>query len=220
VTTEDILASGYVVLDNASREELDYAVALEVFGSVINLMEQERMLGNIDDIITKSTVSFTDTTGIKANALSNFGHATYLEWNSVPVEQCPVSMLDLYSDSSLQRVAFFEDETGAKKIQLAIPEMGTLKVWYEPDALKANTKTTTAPIVDSLKWCLVYRWAEKALSYVKFTDERKEINKPVLYQRLHQDATEWRNIYLERVNRMGTNRPFSRLPFMGGQRID
>lgn len=215
---KDILATGFVLLDNVSDKELDYAVSLEVLGSVLNVMRQEQILGNLDDIITKSTLTFTDTTGLLSNTLTEFGDVVYLEFNGDPIEECPVSMLDIYSSQGLQRIAFWKDSANANAsyIQQSIPQMGTLKVWYERDESESTVETAAVTFPDSLRWCIAARWAADAIAYVKYTDPAKTANKESVKTRLTEMAKKWETIYLTKVNKIGTGRPFSRIPFMAG----
>lgn len=219
LTVKDILATTYVLLDNASEEELDYIVALEQFGSVFSKMQFERILGNVGEIVTKGTLTFSDTTGIVTNNLTNFGDVIYLEFNSQPIDECPVALLDLYKDAGIQRAAFFKADsfTGTKKVQLSIPQSGELKVWYEPDAAFGQLQTSAVNIQDSLRWCLATRLAEACIPHLKRTDPRKIAALPVLAMSLSRQAEDWRRIYLEQVNKIGTDRPFPRLPFIAGQ---
>jgi hypothetical protein len=39
-------------------------------------------------------------------------------------------------------------------------------------------------------------------------------NRPVLQAQLREEERHWTQIYLEKVNRIGTAKPFTRLPFM------
>jgi hypothetical protein len=210
----DLLASSYVLLDNATEEELDLALALEQLGSILNMMRYERVFGNLDDVLNKEEISFTDTTGVKANTLTNFGDVVYLEFNGEALEECPPSMLEQYYNSGLQRIAFYEDETGVKYLQQSIPMSGVLKVWYEPDVAESASSTATVNFRDSLRWCVVTRHALACLAYVKFKDPVKVANRAVLYESLRKQASDWEKIYMELVNKIGTNRPFQRLPFM------
>lgn len=218
--TTDIAASVYVLLDNASEEELDYAVFLELFGSVINVMRQEQILGNLDDIIIKDELVFSDSTGLKSNTLTNFGDAVYLEFNGDPIEECPVNMLDQYSSQGLQRVAFWTDaEDNLSRqgyVQLAIPQMGTLKIWYEPEVTELNATDATTNFPESLRWCIATRIAVEAINYTKFKSPLKLANRGMLKESLKDMAKKWKDIYLTKINKIGTGRPFSRTPFMAG----
>jgi hypothetical protein len=218
VIVTDILATGYVLLDNASEAELNYVVSLELLGSVLNVMRQEQILGNLDDIITKSEVTFSDSTGLLTNSLTEFGDVVYLEFNGDPIDECPVTMLDLYASQGLQRVAFWKDSaaSNAAKIQLAIPQMGTLKIWYEREKVETNQPDDTVSFPESLRWCIACRWAEAAIDYVKFADPMKTANKATVKGSLSQMAKKWETIYLTKINKIGTGRPFSRLPFSAG----
>lgn len=214
----DILATGYVLLDNASEDEMDYVVALELLGSVLNVMRQEQILGNLDEIITKEEVTFSDTTGLASNQFTAFGDVVYLEFNGDPIEECPVGMLDMYASQGLQRVAFWKDsaDSNAPYIQLSIPQMGTLKVWYEREAAESNNPTADVNFPESLRWCIACRWGVLALDYVKFMDPIKMTNKDRVKDSLKNMAKKWEEIYLTKINKIGTGRPFSRQPFMAG----
>jgi hypothetical protein len=221
VTINDILSSSLLLLDNPSEEELNFAVALEVLASVLNIMRQEQILGALDDIIKKAEVTFTGTTGIVTNSLTEFGDVVYLEFNGEAVNECPVGMLSMAKDAGLLRVAFWkDDDTGTKKIELSIPQEGTLKVWYEPDVTDGVALSDTIDHSDSLRMCIASRHALACIAYVHFKSEIKEIGKQVLYESLKAQAAKWTEIYLDRVNRIGLNRPFTRLPFMADIRIN
>jgi len=218
---KDIIASTYVLLHNASDSELDYPVVLEQLASLLNIMRYEKVLGNLDDVLEKDTITFDDGTGVEINALSNFGDVIYLEFNEQPLEECTVSMLDLYSEQNIQRVAFWEDESsGTKYAQLAIPQNGTLKVWHEPDIAQTAIMSQTLEIRDSLKYAIATRLAGVCIDYVMFADPNKMANRQVLRDTLKTQAKHWEQIYLELVNRIGTNRPFSRIPFSATSGFD
>jgi len=219
--TKDILASVYVLLDNADEDELELSLALELFASMLTMMKFEQIFGNLDDVIIKDEVLFSDTTGVVTNSLTDFGDVVYVKFNNEYVDECPVSQLELYRDSGMQRVAFWTDaETGTKKIQLAIPQIGTLQVWYEPYTAISNTRTATVDLHDSLRWCLCTRLAHLLLPYVRFKNPDKMMNKPNLALTLSKQAEDWKKVYLEKVNRIGTNKPFERLPFQASIGID
>ena len=213
----DILASTYVLVNNASEEELPYPVVLEQFASLITMMRYERILGNVEEVITKGEVTFAESDlGIKTNSLSNFGDVVYLEFNTQAIDECPVNMLDLYSGQGVQRAAFFTSDTvlGTKKIQLSIPQTGTLKVWYEPEPSILLTPSSTVDIQESLKWCIATRLSANCIQYINFKDPDKQRGLPVLALTLTKQASDWKNIYLERLNKIGTDRPYRKLPFM------
>lgn len=215
----DLLASIYVLCDNATKEELDLAVCLELFGSVINIMRQEQILGNLDDMVIKEQVTFSDTTGIVDNTFTDWGDAIYLEFNGDVIEECPVSQLDLFANQGLQRVAFWTEVgefTNTLKIQLAIPQMGTLKVWYEPDVAELNQTDAPVNFPDALRWAIATRVAKEAVNYTKYKSPLKMANRPNLAGSLSAQADHWTKIYLTKINKIGTGRPFSRLPFSAG----
>lgn len=217
-TIKDVIATAFALLDNCSEEELDYVVAVEQLSSLIVKMKFERILGNVEGVITKGTLTYSDTTGVKANTLTNFGDAVYVEFNSQPIDECPVSMLDLYYNSGVQRVAFWTDTTvrGTKYVQLSIPQTGTLKVWYEPDDSTLITKGASIDLQDSLKYCIATRLAAACIAYIKFKDPLKASRIPALALVLQIQAKEWKDIYLEHINKIGVDRPFSRIPFQAG----
>jgi hypothetical protein len=191
-------------------------VAIEQLASTLQMMQYEQVFGNLDNIINKEDIVFTDATGLHTNTMTNFGHPVYLEFGGEPIEECPVGMLDLNAAAGRQRVAFWTDETGANFIQLAISQAGTLKVWYEPDVATTQAQGATVALRDSLKWCIATRHALNCLAYVKFQDPVKVSNRAVLYESLKKQADDWKKVYLELVNRIGTNRPYSKLPFQAG----
>lgn len=212
----DILASSYALMGDVSEEELPRATALEQLGSVLNMMQYEKVFGNLDDVITKSELSFTDTTGVKANTLTDFGDVVFLRWNGVSIEECPVSQLDMYADMGLQRVAFWTDESGSSFIQLAIAEMGTLMVWYEPEIAHTANQYSLVTFRDSLRWCIATRHAHHCLPYVIYKDPAKAANKPYVLEAIREQKLNWDENYKMLVNKIGTGRPFSKLPFAAG----
>lgn len=214
---KDILASLYVILDNATEQELEPAVALENLGSVLAMMKFEQIFGNLDDVIRKESVVFSDTTGIVENTLTDFGDVVYLQINNTLVDECPVSQLENYRNASMQRVAFWTDaEDDTSYIQLSIPETGTLNVWYEPYETIARTRESNIEFHQLLRWCIVYRLAKMCLPMVKYRNVFKMQNKPILSMEISNTANEWKQVYLEKVNRIGTGKPFTRIPYMAG----
>lgn len=214
----DCLASGYTLLNDAGEDELSYSVAVEVLASTLMQMRYERVFGYVDEILTKGELTITATTGIVANTLTNFGDPIYIEIEGQPIDECPASQLDLYATQGVQRAAFWTDTTqqGTKYVQLAIPMTGTIKIWYEPDGTPSLTKDSTVYLEESLKWCIAYRWAKDCIPYVKFRDPQKAAGLPVMALTLNQKAKEWKDIYIEKVNKIGVDRPFSKLPFAAG----
>lgn len=213
--TKDILSTTYILLDNASEEELDLIIAIEKLASVLTTMMYEEVFGNLDTVIRKATVDFNDTTGTVNNTLTEFGDVVFLRFNNAHVDECPVSQLELYTDAGIQRVAFWTDEsTSTRKISLSIGQVGTLDVWYEPYRTQEHTLGSNIDYDNSLKWCIATRLAVQLLPYVKYKDQFRMINKPILTQQLKEEERHWTQIYLEKVNRIGTAKPFQRLPFM------
>ena len=181
-------------------------------------MKFEQIFGNLDDVIRKETITFSDTTGIVENTLTDFGDVVYLQMNNVLVDECPVSQLEGYRNASMQRVAFWTDaEDDTKYIQLSIPETGTLNVWYEPYEAIERNRSATVDFHELLRWCIVYRLAKMCLPFVKYRSVFKMQNKPLLSVEIMSNANDWKQVYLEKVNRIGTGKPFTRIPFMAGR---
>jgi hypothetical protein len=215
----DVIASTYVLLNNAGEDELDYPIVMEQLASLVSFMKSERLLGNVTEVIVKGdAISFNDTTGVTNNTLENFGEAVYATFNGMAVDVAPVSQLDLYADMGIQRIAFWTDSSvsGTKKVQLALKVMGDLEVWYEPDDSQLLTPDSTVELRESLKYCLATRLAANCIQYVHFKDPIKQAGLPVLALTLSKQAEDWRRIYIERMNRFDTGRPFARLPFVAG----
>lgn len=224
---KDVLATLYTILDHATEQELSLVTALEHFASMQTKMQYEQIFGYVDEVVRKSTVTFDDTTGIEDNTLEDFGEVVHLSFNNDTINECPVSLLEEYAQSGLQRVAFWTDEdrsgstiTRTNKIQLAIPQMGALEVWYEPYTPVYNNLAADVQLHSSLKYCLAWRLADICLPYVKYDDSRKELNKPALQAIILREAEQWKKIYLEKVSRYGTSKTFSKLPFMAGISCD
>ncbi len=214
-TVKQILASAYVLLDNASEEDLDLAVAVEQFGLVLDMMKFEEILADSNKRILKGSVDFTDTTGIVVNSLTNYGEVVMLRFNDVQTEECSINQLEMLEESGRQGVAFWVDATDeAKYIELAMPQTGTLDVWYEPDTVHPLCHSSNLEIADVLRSAVVARLAWHLSRYVHFKDPVKRENMKFLAPALAQDAQYWKNIYLEKVSKIGTGLPFQRLPFM------
>lgn len=215
MTVKEILASAYVLLGNISEEELDYVVAVEQFGAVISMMRLEKILSSRDERIRKASVSFSDTTGIVTNSLTDFGTPIFLRFNDIPIEECAVSQLDMLEDSGRQAVAFWQDASDdTDYIELSIPQTGTLDVWYEPLSEHSLCHGDTVEMSDYLRYAIVCRLAATLIKYVHYKDPMKEANKAVVAQGLMVDAEMWKRMYLDEVARVGTGLPFQRLPFM------
>lgn len=212
---KDVIATTYVLLNNCSEEELDYVVVVEQLASVLTQMKTEKLLSNSDDVIYKGTVTFNDTTGLVTNSLTNFGTPVYLEYNGIPIDESPVAQLDVFAEMGVQRAAFWTDaSTGLNKIQLSVQEAGTLKIWYESSISILLKPDSDVQLQDSLKYCLASRLAQRCIPYVNFKDMKKVASLPVVALSLSNQAEDWRHIYLELVNRIGMNRPFTRVPFV------
>lgn len=211
----DVIASTYVLLNNAGEDELDYPIVMEQLASLVSLMKEERLLGNVQEVVSKGTITFSDATGITTNTLDDFGDVVYLSFQGQPIETAPVSQLDMYADMGIQRAAFWTDTTvgGTKKIQLALKSAGDLEVWYEPNSSQLLADDAEIALRESLKYCLATRLAANCIQYVHFKDPIKAAGLPVLALTLTKQSEDWRRIYLERMNRFDTGRPFARLPF-------
>lgn len=212
---KDILSTTYLLLDDVSEEELSLAVALEKLASVLTTMMYEEVFGNLDTVIRKGQVTFADTSGTVNNTLPEFGDVVLLKFNNVHIDECPVSQLQVYADAGIQRVAFWKDEaTSVNKISLSLGQAGILDVWYEPFRNQEHTLTSNIDYDNTLKWCIATRLAVQLLPYVKYQDQFRMANRPVLQAQLREEERHWTQIYLEKVNRIGTAKPFTRLPFM------
>lgn len=217
----DIIATLYTIIGNADESELDYAIVVESLGSVLAQMSFEKILGNVDGVIIKEELVFNDDTGIKQHSFSDFGDPIYLEFNRMPIDECPVGQLHLYSDMGVQRVAFWSDPPDGivrppAYAQLSINSLGTLKVWYEPDSTPLLTASAIPAQQDSLKWCIAYRLAQECIPHYNPKDQFKQARLPVLALQIVNKAKEWKDIYLEQINKIGTGKPFPRLPFVAG----
>lgn len=211
--SKDILASAYVLLGNVDEDELPYIIALEQFGNVWSKMKFEQILGNRNELITKATVVF-DSTGIVENTLTDYGDVVFLRFNNAPTEEAPTNMMDLYSDSGRQGVAFWTDaETTTKYIELAIKSAGSLEIWYEPNTDNESAETAELPLNDNLRYCLATRLAYQLIDYVNYKNPAKQANKPALKQSLYMQYEDWKQDWLEKINKIGTGRPFQRIPF-------
>lgn len=212
---KDIIASSYILLDNASEEELDYAIAVEQFGSVISMMRMERILADSNELIVKGQLTFPDTTGIVENTLLNFGDPVFLRFNDVTCDECSVNQLDLLDESGKQAVAFWTDaEDSTNYVELAQPATGILDVWYEPNTEHSLCQTDDVELNEYLRYAIVCRLAWHLSRYVHFKDPVKQANLPNLISGLYADAERWKTLYLDKVGRIGTGLPFQRLPFM------
>lgn len=222
MTVADILSIVYVLLNNAGEDELDFIIAMEQYNKVNSKMQLERVLAHKTPEIIKETVSFTDGTGIVTNTLTDFGgDVVYMKFAGESVDEASVNMLDEYSSVDIQAVAFWEDvedpNSPVKKIELARKVNGTLTVWHEPQRVAKQKIYETAEIEEALQYMIATRVAEACLSYVHYQDPVKEQVKPNLFRGLKEDALEWRELYQEKINRIGTGKPMSRIPFRAGR---
>lgn len=220
-TVKEIIGTAYTLLNNASEEDLDYAVALEQYALTASEMQHEKISGYRNPEIIKASVVFSDTTGIVNDTLTDFVEdVVFLRFNEQTVEEVPVNMLDLYEDIGQQAVAFYTDWTtgsAVKKIALSVKITGTLDIWYEPRTVVDGRVTANIDLEDSLKHLLATRLAFNCCKYIIFKDQAKEANKQYLVQGLMQQASYARDLYMAKVNKIGSgNRPYTRMPYTAG----
>ena len=222
---KEILASAFALADNPTEEELSYITAMEQYAVVASEMQNEKILGYRNTSISKTSVTFSDNTGIVNDTLTDFVEdVVFLQFNQQSVEEVPVNMLDLFRNIGQQAVAFYDEVTGSsgsrvstKKIALALKVTGTLEVWYEPRPTVNRAETDNIELEDSYKQMMATRLASYLLGYVHFKDPMKQANRPMLMVRLEKQANYAKDLYKEKVNRIGAgNRPYSRLPFTAG----
>jgi len=214
VKVREIIASAYMLLNNASEQELDYMVAIEKYSVVASKMQQEKILGSNTPDIVKTTLDFTDT-GIADETFTDFTEdVVYLKFNEAIIPQVPITLLDTYRESGAQAVAFYK-ESGVGKVELAQKQSGTLYVWYEPRPLINRADDDNSEIEDAFKYLMSTRLAYALIYYVHFKDPQKEADKGLLLRGLQEESSEAKDIYKEKVNRIDNgNKPFSRIPFM------
>lgn len=218
---KDIISTVHILLDNATESELELSVVLELFGSMLTMMKYEQVYGNLDEVIRKQTVTFPDLTGRVINTLPEFGDVVYLKFNGEYIDESPVSQLELYSNAGTQRVAFWTDaSTDTNYIEQSIATQGTLDIWYEPYSTADTQIDAVVDIKDSMKWCLASRLALTCLPYVKFRSPIKMANKAQIAMNLNKIAEDWKQVYLESVNRIGTAKPFTKIPYMASRRVN
>jgi len=219
-TVKEVLGMAYTLLNNASEEELDYAVALEQYGLTVSEMQHEKISGYTNPEIIKATVTFDALTGEESDTLSDLvGDVVFLRFNKEVVQQAPINMLDMYENMGQQAVAFYTDKTSgtAKKIALAIKMDGDLEVWYEPRTTVSRDQTTNIELQDAYKFLLACRLAYNCGKYVIFKDQAKEANKQLMLSGLAEQSARARDLYIARVNKFDSGgRPFTRLPYNAG----
>ena len=220
-TVKEVLGMAYTLLNNASEEELDYAVALEQYGLTVSEMQHEKISGYTNPEIIKATVTFDALTGEESDTLSDLvGDVVFLRFNKEVVQKAPINMLDMYENMGQQAVAFYSDKstgTAVKKIALAIKMDGELEVWYEPRTTVSRDEDTDIQLEDTYKYLLSCRLAYNCAKYVIYKDQAKEANKQTMFLGLKEQASKARDLYIARVNKFDSGgRPFTRLPYNAG----
>lgn len=216
---KEILSSVYALCGNCSEHELDYILVVEQYGITRSEMQHEQILGYKDSEIVKSEITFSDLTGIANDTLTDFVEdIVYLKFENRDIQEVPVGMLSTLKDSGQQAVAFYKDlssGTSVAKVELAIPTTGILTVWFEPRAGVSRVDTDNTGLEDSYRYLLATRLAYNCMPYVQFQDPFKQANKPNLQAHLMRQSAYAKDLYLEKVNRIGIgSKPYSRLPFM------
>lgn len=211
---QDIIATTYLLLDNIDDDEVDFPVVLELLGSILSVKMYQSVFGNLDSVIRKEKVIFSNEDTVD-NLLPDFGDVVYLDFNGSHIDESTVSQLQIFKDSGILRAAFWRDSSdNSNKISLSMPATGILNVWYEPYIEQNLDLLGDTTIPTSLKWCIATQLAVAVLPYVKYKSEFKLANKPALAASLGEQAAHWEKIYLEKVNRIGTAKPYVRLPFI------
>lgn len=216
-TVKEIIGSAYILLNNASEEELDLAVALTQYGITLSEMQHELISGYRNPEIKKVTFTITDNNqgGLPADFE---GDVVLLRYNDQTVPDIPLSMLDEYKVMNQQAVAFYVDAAASpptKKMVLSMPVPGTLEMWYEPRPdVSVNHKSADAGIDDAFKYFMATRLASNLINYVLYNDPRKEAARQVLLPGLQRQASYAKDLYIAAVNKSSNNsRPFARLPY-------
>ena len=218
-TVKEIIGSAYTLLNNASEEELDLAVALTQYGITLSEMQHEKISGYRNPEIKKATVTFTEEQTQEDDTLENFsGDVVLLRFNGTPISQVPFNMLEEYRLMDQQAAAFYTDLSGEapqKKIELARALPGDLEIWYEPRVeVDVDHQATSIAIEDAYKYLLVTRLAFNCSKYVIYNDPRKEQNKQLMVAGLLQQASYAKDLYMAAVNKtVDTSRPYPRLPY-------
>jgi hypothetical protein len=218
-TVKEIIGSAYTLLNNASEEELDLAVALTQYGITLSEMQHEKISGYRNPEIIKAIVTFAEEQTQEDDTLENFsGDVVLLRFNGTPIPQVPFNMLDEYRLMDQQAAAFYTDLSGEapqKRIELARAHPGDLEIWYEPRAtVEIDHSAGYADVEDAYKFLLATRLAYNCSKYVLYNDPRKEANKPVMIPALMQQASYAKDLYMAAVNKtVDTSRPYPRLPY-------
>jgi hypothetical protein len=217
-TVKEIIGSAYTLLNNASEEELDLAVALTQYGITLSEMQHEKISGYRNPEIIKAIVTFAEEQTQEDDTLENFsGDVVLLRFNGTPISQVPFNMLDEYRLMDQQAAAFYTDLSGEapqKKIELARAHPGDLEIWYEPRATVDINHEGNASVEDAYKFLLVTRLAFNCSKYVIYNDPRKEQNKQLMVAGLLQQASYAKDLYMATVNKtVDTSRPYPRLPY-------
>lgn len=220
-TVKEVLGMAYTLLNNASEEELDYAVALEQYGLTVSEMQHEKISGYTNPEIIKATVTFDALTGEQNDTLSDLiGDVVFLRFNKEVVQKAPINMLDMYENMGQQAVAFYTDKSNngsVKKIALAIKMDGDLEVWYEPRPTVSRLDSGNVDLEDAYKYLLACRLAYNCAKYVIYKDQLKEANKQGMFLALKEQASKARDLYIARVNMFDSGgRPFTRIPYNAG----
>lgn len=217
-TVREIIGRAYTLLNNPLESELDLLVALEQYAVTVSEMQHERILGNLNPEIRKVTLAFGDDITVQNDTLTDFTEdVVFARFNSSTIPVVPVNTLDLYKGMSQQAVAFYKDSssgTAVAKIELAIPDSGTLEIWYEPRSAFGETEESNIELEDIFKHLLSTRLAFNLGKYVIFYDQAKEASKPLMLQGLREQAEYAKDLYKIKVNRLDMgNRPYPRLPY-------
>lgn len=220
-TVKEVVGMTYMLLNNASEEELDYVVVLQQYGVTVDEMQHERISGYRNPEIRKAQVTFADDTGIVNDTLTDFMEdIVLLRFNESTVEEVSSNMLNDFKDMNQQAVSFYKDlssGTAVAKIELAIKTAGVLEIWYEPRTVASTSDENNILVEDAYKFLLATRLAFNCCKYAIYKDPVKEANKPLMMTGLREQASRARDLYLDKVNKIGSgNRPYSRLPYYAG----
>ena len=216
-TVKEIIGSAYTLLNNASEEELDLAVALTQYGVTLSEMQHELISGYRNPEIKKVTLTFTES-GEQDDLPEDFkGDVVLLRFNNLTVPDIPITMVDEYRLLNQQAVAFYTDasgETPVNKAVLSYKMGGTLDMWYESRNLVEVNHEGNSQIDEAFKYFMATRLASNLIGYVLYNDPRKEAGKQILIPNLQKQASYAKDLYIAAVNKSSNNsRPFSRLPY-------
>jgi hypothetical protein len=216
-TVKEIIGSAYTLLNNASEEELDLAVALTQYGITLSEMQHELISGYRNPEIKRVTIEFTANSE-QGDLPEDFkGDVVLLRFNNMTVPDVPPNMLDEYRLLNQQAVAFFMDGSEGpptKKAALSFKIPGTLELWYEPRPDVEINHEGNSQIDDAFKFFMSVRLAFNLSKYVLYNDQRKEANKQLMIAGLLQQASYAKDLYIAAVNKFSNNsRPFTRMPY-------